>query len=117
MGLLATWATLTLSMFVATKVLPGLKIEGGIGSHFLVSALFGLVSFLAGWLLFVALGIATLGLGFLFAFLTRLVVSAAMLMLTDRWSSKLSVDGFGTAFLAALIMNLVGGAVEFFLST
>lgn len=109
---LVPFATLTFSIFVAAKVLDGMEVKGGLGSHLLVAAAFGVLNFLLGWLVFAALGLMTLGLGFVFAFITRWIVTAAMLSLTSKVTSRLKLRGFGTALVASLIMSVVGTATE-----
>jgi uncharacterized membrane protein YvlD (DUF360 family) len=116
MALLITWIILTLGLFVASKVLDGMTIKGGIGSHLLVSALFGLLNVFLGGFLFHLIGIGTLGLGYLFGFITRLIVTALMLVLVDKLSTRLTVKTFGTAFLAALIVSVVGTLAEWALA-
>ena len=116
MSLLITWVILTLGLFVASKVLDGMTIKGGIGSHLLVSALFGLLNVVLGGFLFHLIGIGTLGLGYLLAFITRLIVTALMLVLVDKLSDRLKIKTFGTAFLAALIVSLVGTLAEWALA-
>jgi putative membrane protein len=68
-----------------------------------------------GALVFFALGVGTLGLGFLLAFVTRLVVTALLLKLTDALMDSLRVDSFKTAFLAALIVSATGTLLEWVL--
>jgi putative membrane protein len=63
-------------------------------------------NWLIGWLLFVLLGIASLGIGFLLAFITRWIVNAILLKVTDALSSNLNVRGFSTALWAALLLSL-----------
>jgi putative membrane protein len=111
-GLLISWATIAAGLWASDKLLDGFKIKGGIGSFLLVAAVFGVLNFLLGWLVFGLIGIASLGLGFLFAFLTRLVVAALMLKLADAVSSRLEIRSFKVAFFAACIMALASFAVD-----
>ncbi|HKY34306.1 MAG TPA: hypothetical protein VJN18_00070 [Polyangiaceae bacterium] len=53
-------------------------------------------------------GVTTLGLGFVFSFVTRLVVSAIVLLIADKLSCRLPVRGFVPALLAASIIALTG---------
>ena len=112
MALAISWAVVTLSLWAAATLLDGMTIKGGVVGHFLTAGLFGLFSVLIGWLLFLILGVGTLGLGFAFAFVTRLVVMAILLMLTSKFSSTLTVRSFGTALVAALVMSVVSGVAE-----
>jgi putative membrane protein len=54
------------------------------------------------------LGIVTLGLGFVLSFLTRWVVNAIILKITDAFTTRLKVATFGTALFAAAVISLVG---------
>ena len=67
-----------------------------------------LAQLLLGWLIFGALGVVTLGLGFLLVFVTRTIVNAIVLKITDALSSSLSIDGFGYALLGAIAMSAIG---------
>lgn len=115
MGILITWAILTVGLFVAAKLLDGMEIKGGIVSHLLVAGLFGLANTFLGPPLFLAIGIGTLGFGLLLGFVTRLIVSALMLVLVDKVSDRLKVKTFGTAVLAALIVSVVGTLADWLL--
>lgn len=112
MDLLVSWVALTLAFWVASLLLPGFKVKGGVASHFVVSAVFGTLSFFLGWALYTAIGIGTLGLGFLLSFVTRLVVATILLIATDKLSSRLKIDKASTAFVAALIMSVIGTGAE-----
>jgi uncharacterized membrane protein YvlD (DUF360 family) len=65
-----------------------------------------------GKLVFVLIGIGTLGLGFLLAFVTRFVATALLLKLTDSLSDSLEIKNFRTAFVAALIVSATGTVAE-----
>ena len=107
-AILVNWAILALGLFLAAALLPGMRIRGGASGHLVVAALYGLLMAGLGWCLFGAIGFATLGLGFLFSFVTRLVVGAILLIATDKLSERLWLRGFGSAFIAATIVALVG---------
>ena len=115
MSLIASWLTLCLGLWASHLLLSGFRIEGGIGSFLLVGAVVGILNWLFGWLIFGVLGIATLGLGFLLWFLTRLVATAVVLKMADGLSSRFKIDGFGSAFWAACIMSLVSTGVDWVL--
>ena len=114
MGFLISWALLTIVVFITAAIVPGFRIRGFTGAV-LVAALFGILNFLLGWLLFVAIGLGTLGLGFLLAFLTRWIVDAIVLKMVDALSKSLEIESFGRAFLAALVMSGLGTLLEFLL--
>ncbi len=111
-GILVSWAVIAAGVWVASLLLSGFRVRGGAGSFFVVAALIGLLDVFLGWLIFVVLGIATLGIGFLLAFVTRWIVNAIVLKLADGLSSRLDIKSFGTALLAALVISGVGVAAD-----
>jgi putative membrane protein len=103
MSLLIRWAALAFSMWIATLVVPGITVAGGITTYLWVALLFGLINSVFGSIIKVLtfpVSIVTFGL-----FL--LVVNAAMLSLTARWSEKLDVTGFWSALFASLIISVI----------
>jgi putative membrane protein len=101
--LLIRWAVLAFSMWIATLVVPGITVDGGITTYLWVALLFGLINSVFGSIIKVLtfpVSIVTFGL-FLF------VVNAAMLSLTARWSEKIEVTGFWSALLASLIISVI----------
>lgn len=107
MSILISWLILSLAVWLTALVLPGVRLRG-VGGALIVAAVFGILNWLVGWLLFVLIGVVTLGLGFLLAFLTRWVVNAALLLATARLVDSLEVKGFGWALLAAGLMSAIG---------
>ncbi|HCF56623.1 MAG TPA: hypothetical protein DFS52_01335, partial [Myxococcales bacterium] len=107
MSILISWLILTVAVWIAAAIVPGVSVKG-IGGAIVVAAIFGIVNWLIGWLFFFVIGIATLGLGFLLAFITRWVVDAIILKLTDLLTDRLTIRGFGPALLAALVMSALG---------
>jgi putative membrane protein len=114
--MLWSWLILTLAVAVSVALLPGFQVKGGTWGVVKVAAIFGLLNWLLGELVFVLLGIGTLGIGFLVAFLTRLIATALLLKLTAAMTKTLDIDGFGTAFVAALIISGAGTAAEWALT-
>lgn len=101
--LLVRWAVLAFSMWIATLVVPGITVDGGVTTYLWVALLFGLINSFFGSIIKVLtfpVSIVTFGL-FLF------VVNAAMLSLTARWSEKLDVTGFWSALFASLIISVI----------
>jgi putative membrane protein len=112
MGILLSWLVLSLSVWLTAMILPGFSVNGAYGAV-KVAALFGLLNWLLGKLIFVVIGIGTLGIGFLLAFLTRWIVNAILLKITDALSSSLKIKSFGYALLAALVMSGFGTLAEY----
>ena len=77
-------------------------------SALIVAAIFGLLNFLLGWLLFAVFAVATLGIAWLLAFITRWIVNAILLVITDKLTDHLKIDGFRWALAGAFMMSLVG---------
>ncbi|HET7543571.1 MAG TPA: phage holin family protein [Polyangiaceae bacterium] len=111
MHLLYTWLVLAIAVWLTAAILPGFKVNGFWGA-IKAAAVFGTLNWLLGWLFFVVLGIVTLGIGFLLAFITRWIVMAVILRLSDKISSSIKIDGFGTALIGALLMTVLGSLVE-----
>jgi len=101
--ILIRWAVLAFSMWIATLVVPGITVSGGVGTYLWVALLFGLINSIFGSIIKVLtfpVSLVTFGL-FLF------VVNASMLSLTARWSEKLDVSGFWSALFASLIISAI----------
>lgn len=105
MKLALRWAGLTLAVWVATSIISGVHIKNGVWNYFWIAALFGLINTFLGRLIkLLTLPAVLVSFG-----LFLIVVNAAMLQLTDRWSDVLTIDNFRSALLAALIISLVSG--------
>jgi putative membrane protein len=103
-SLLVSWAISALAFAVTSWLLPGLDVSGGFWGYLVVAAIFGLVNGIIGTIvhaLTVPLALITFGL-------FSVLVNAVMLEITDAISDHLSIDNFGTAFWAALILAFVG---------
>jgi len=101
--LLVRWAVLAFSMWIATLIVPGISVDGGVTTYLWVALLFGLINTFFGSIIKVLtfpVSLVTFGL-----FL--LVVNAAMLSLTARWSEKLEVTGFWSALFASFIISVI----------
>lgn len=107
LDILLSWLVMSAAFWLTAQVLPGFEVRGVRGAV-LVAAIFGMINWLIGWLLFVIIGVVSLGVGFLLAFLTRWLVNAILLKVTDSLSESLNVRSFGTALLAALLISLFG---------
>ncbi len=109
MHILLSWLVLSVAVYLTAVVLPGFEVRG-FGGAAVVAAVFGLLNWLLGWVLFVVIGLGTLGLGFLLAFLTRWIVMALLLKLTDALLDSLKIRSLGMAFVGAAVMSLLGTA-------
>ena len=107
MNLILSWLILTLAVWVTSAILPGFHVKSP-KSALLVAAIFGVLNFLLGWLLFAIFSVATLGIAWLLAFITRWIINAILLVITDKLTDHLKIDSFGWALGGALVMSLVG---------
>lgn len=107
MTLLLSWLILSLAVWLTAALLPGFHVKSA-GSAILVAALVGVLNFLLGWLLFAVFTVATLGLAWLLAFVTRWIIDAIILKLVDSLTDRLTIDGFGWALAGAFVMSAIG---------
>lgn len=114
MGLLISWLILSLAVWATAAVLPGFHVRG-FKSAIIVAAIFGLLNFVLGWLLFLVFTVATLGLAWLLAFITQWIINALLLKLTDRLTDHLKIDSFGWALGGALVISIVAAVVQWVL--
>jgi putative membrane protein len=105
-SLLVTWLISSFALWCAGKILPGVELRS-FWDGVLVAAIFNIFDWLLGWFLFVVIGLATLGLGFIFSFLTQLVCAAIVLKLTTAFTDRIRIQGFGWAFAAAAVISAV----------
>lgn len=111
MSFLISWLVLSLAVWITAVVLPGFHVKS-FGSAVVVAALFGVLNFLLGWIFFVVFSIATLGIAFLLAFITRWIINAIILKLVAALTDRLTIDSFGWALGGALMMSALGTLAE-----
>jgi putative membrane protein len=112
MHLILQWLVLAVAVLVAAAIVPGVRVRG-FGSALVAAALFAFLNLLLGRLIFVLIGVATLGLGFLLAFLTRWVVNAIVLKLAAGITDRIAIQGFTPALLMALVMSAIAAAGDY----
>ena len=100
---LIKWVVSAISLAVAAKLIKGINVDSG--WTLLVAALvIGLLNATLRWFLIILtlpINILTLGL---FTF----VINAVMIILASKLVNGFQVDDFWTAFLAAILMSIVG---------
>ncbi|MFV2003731.1 MAG: phage holin family protein [Gammaproteobacteria bacterium] len=102
-ALLFVWLATAIGLGIATLMVSGIKAKNFL-SFIIAATVLGLINaFLrpALWFLTAPLSVLTFGL---FA----LVINALMIMLTAALVPNFEVKGFGSAFLGALIMAIIG---------
>lgn len=106
MSILLSWLVLSFAVWLTAMILPGIHVRS-FGSAVIVAAIFGVLNFFLGWLFFVVFAIATLGIAVLLAFITRWIINAILLKITDAVTDRLTVDSFGWALGGALMISLL----------
>jgi putative membrane protein len=116
MSFLISWLVLSFAVWLTAMILPGFHIRS-FGSAILVAAIFGILNALLGWLFFAVFTIATLGLAWLFAFITRWIINAILLKLTSSLTRSFKIDHFGWALGGALLISIIGTVTDWLLAT
>ncbi len=108
MGLLLRLVINALALLLVAYLIPGVHVAG-IGAALLAALILGIVNaILKPILVLLSLPLEILTLG-----LFTLVINAALFYLVAKLGIGLRVDGFGAAFLGALVLSIV----SFVLST
>ncbi len=107
MNFLLTWLILAVAVWLTAYLLPGVRVKS-FGGALLTAAVFGVLNFLLGWLFFTVFTIATLGMAWLLAFITRWIIDAIMLSITSKVTDAIEIDGFKWSLIAALVMSVLG---------
>lgn len=102
MKLLLRWAILAGAFWLTTLIVSGIQIKSGAWNYFWVAALFGVINTFLGSLL----KLFTLPAVILTFGLFLVVINAAMLMLTDRWSDVLTINSFTSALIGSIIISI-----------
>jgi putative membrane protein len=113
-ALFIAWLSTAIGLGIATLMVSGIQSKSFI-AFFLTATVLGLINtFIRPALWFLTAPLSVLSFG-LFA----LVINALMIMLAATLVPKFEVKGFGSAFLGAVIMAIVGviGFVSFALLT
>ena len=96
------------AIWIATLLISGIHVYGGALTYLWIAILFGVANAILGSILrLFTLPLVVLTLG-----LFSLIISTAILGLTAALSSKLDIDSFGAAFLAAAIVAVVSAVIE-----
>ncbi|MEX0930137.1 MAG: phage holin family protein [Candidatus Paceibacterota bacterium] len=102
MYILTRWLLIALSLVVAAWLIEGVSIEG-LYITFIAAALLGLINVIIRpvlILLTLPINIVTLGLFIL-------VINTVLFMFVASFVDGFAVDGFGSAFLGALVVSVV----------
>lgn len=104
---LARWLILAIAVGLTAGLLSGVSIHGGAFSLLWIALLFALVNLVLGSLMrLITAPLMLLTLG-----LFGLVINGLMFEVMAWLSNSLTVNGFGTAFIAALIITVVAAVL------
>ncbi len=106
MQLIVSWVTLSVGLWITGLLVPGFHVKG-FGGALVVGAVFGILHWAIGWLIFTVIGVATLFIGFIFAFITWWIVTAIVLKMTDALTDSLTIVNFRTALIASAVLSLL----------
>lgn len=108
--------TTAVSFFIVSRVLPGFRVKT-FQTALSCAVVLWLVGLVAGFLaplilipvMLLILPVAALAgpLAVIPMFLLVFVLQAVMLVITDQFIEDFEIDGWGTAFLASLLMTLI----------
>ena len=103
MRLLARLLVIAAAVWIVAAVVPGVHVQEGVTSYLIIAVIFAIVNVLVRpVLLLFSLPFLVITLG-----LFLLVVNAALLGITAALTDRLSIDGFGAAVIAALLITMV----------
>jgi putative membrane protein len=103
MRLIARFLVIAAAVWVVAAVVPGVVVREGVESYLVIALIFAAVNLLVRPLLkLLSFPLLLLTLG-----LFLIVINAAMLGLTALLTDRLSIDGFGPAVIASLIISAV----------
>ncbi len=109
--LLIRWIVITTAILLAAVILPGIHVES-LAAALAAAAILGIINtFMRPVLLILTLPLTVLTLG-LFAF----IINALMLLLTAAFVPGFKIDGFGWAFLGALIISVISWIANRFIT-
>jgi len=106
LSFVVSWVFAAIALVVADKLFARVRLDGDFGTALFVAAVYGVLQFLFGWLFFVVLGFATLGIGFIFYLTTMIVSTAIVIKMTAGLSRRFRVDGFLPAIGTAILMTV-----------
>jgi putative membrane protein len=100
-------AAVAVAVWVTTMIIPGIQVTGGLRNYLIVALVLALINATLG----TVLKILTLPLAFLSLGFSLLVVNTAMLLITDRLSTNMTISGFWSAFFGAILISIISSVI------
>jgi len=105
---LVNWLIMIAAVWIATAVVPGIVVNGGLGTYLAISLLFGLVNAVLGPVLYWLAGSQSwLRLGG-----SAVIVNGILFAATAGLSPNLDIGGLGGAVLGALVVAVASTLLE-----
>lgn len=111
-SLIVSWMVSAGALMLASRMFDSVRLRGDFADALWVAALYAVLSFVFSWIIFGLLGIATLGLGFVFHLVTKLVTAALVLRMTSGLTQRLDIDGFFPALGVAACMAVAAEVAQ-----
>lgn len=111
-ALIVSWALSAAALLFSSRVFKGVQLKGDFLDALWIAAVYAVLSFFLSWFIFGLLGVVTLGLGFVFHFVTQLVTAAIVVKVTAGLSSRFDVTGFVPALGTAILLALASEAAS-----
>ena len=103
MRLIGRLLAVSAAFWVSTQLISGIQIHGGFKTYLWVALIFGVINAVIGsFIKLVTFPITIVTFG-----LFLVVINAAMLQITARWSEKLDINNFWSALLASIVISIV----------
>ena len=100
-------SAVAVAVWVTTMIIPGIQVTGGLRNYLIVALVLALINATLG----TVLKILTLPLAFLSLGFSLLVVNTAMLLITDRLSTNMTISGFWSAFFSAILISIISSII------
>ncbi|TPV97252.1 MAG: phage holin family protein [Myxococcales bacterium FL481] len=108
MNLLLSWLLLACAFLLTASLVRGIHVPRW-RDAVVVAAVFGLLNAVLGKVLFLLIALGTMGLGFVLSVVTHWLVTAVLLGLTAKLTTRLTVDGVGPALRGGLAIAVISG--------
>jgi putative membrane protein len=105
---LVNWSIMAAAVWIATAVVPGIEVSGGVGAYLAISVIFGLVNAMVGPVLQWLVGSQSwLRIG-----ASALIVNGTLFAVTAGLTANMDVAGPGSAVVGAVVVSVAGTLLE-----
>ncbi|MCC5613336.1 phage holin family protein [Nostoc sp. CHAB 5834] len=95
-------------IFGLAYLMPQIHVKS-FATALIIAVLLGLLNFLVGWVIRFPLNLVTF---FLLSGIVRIVVTALLLKLIDKFMDSFTIDGFWPALLIAVVVAVAGTLID-----